>query len=87
MVPFFLPDSELPVELPVDDPVDVAEHSESDLRLWMASIWLERSSTRRRRYRCSRSSVSRCSATLRSLSSSVCKGWRIRYATSSIMSI
>ena len=46
---FFLPDSELPVELPVEDPVDVAEHSERDLRLWMASIWLERSSTRRRR--------------------------------------
>ena len=33
-----LPDSELPVEL-VELPVDVAEHSETERLLWMASIW------------------------------------------------
>ena len=33
---FVLPDSELPVELV--EPVEVAEHSETERRLWIASI-------------------------------------------------
>ncbi len=44
-----LPDSELELWLDADDAVDAAEHSESDLLLWMASIWEERSSSLRRR--------------------------------------
>ena len=37
---FVLPDSELPVELV--EPVEVAEHSETERRLWMASILVVR---------------------------------------------
>ncbi len=47
----FLPDSEFdPPWLDPEDAVDeAAEHSERLLRLWIASIWEERSSRRRRR--------------------------------------